>query len=291
MQLEWPFKTTPHPLATVKLPPLTCTAIRVRALSPVFVSITGCVVLVVRTCCGAKVSESGERPSVAEDAPMPVSIAVCVPTELWMESVPFRTPDAVGVKTTATVHPVDGASVAPQVFAEMTKSPVIEGVCSVACTPPVFEMVMFWAGLLDEPRVTVPKAALAGSRTIMAGASPVPVREAVARSTTVLPGVLPETVRTPVLCPEAVGKKVTWTAQLAVPERVLPAQVSDSLKSPVIATLVTVSCPFPKFDICMVWDVDDCPMPVPEKLSEDGESCTPGGAVPIPVRETVCDRN
>jgi hypothetical protein len=41
-QLEWPFSAAPHPFIAVKLPPLTCTAISVSALSPVFVSVTVC---------------------------------------------------------------------------------------------------------------------------------------------------------------------------------------------------------------------------------------------------------
>jgi len=43
VQLEWPDSMVPQLLTAVKLPPLTWTAIRVRALSPLLVSVTGCV--------------------------------------------------------------------------------------------------------------------------------------------------------------------------------------------------------------------------------------------------------
>jgi hypothetical protein len=152
---------------------------------------------------------SGASPSVATDAPVPVRAAVCVPAESVIEKLPFLKPEAVGVKRIATVQPVEGASVAPQVLAEIAKSPVILGVCSVAGTPPVFEMVMFWAGLLDDPSVTVPKLMLVGSRTIAAGASPVPASITVACKGVLLPGALPKTVSAPALAPAAVGTKVT----------------------------------------------------------------------------------
>jgi hypothetical protein len=208
-----------------------------------------------------------------------------------MEKIPFLTPEAVGVKTTATVHPVDAASVAPHVLAEIAKSPVIVGGCSVAATPPVFEMVMFSAGLLDDPSVTVPKLALAGVSTIIAGASPVPPSVAVACKAVLLPEALPKTVSTPDLAPAAVGEKLTWIGHVIEPESVLLAHALDCVKSPLMATLVTVNCPSPKFDICTVCAAELCPTAVPAKFSATGDSCTAGGAVPIPVSETVCDRN
>jgi hypothetical protein len=63
------------------------------------------------------------------------------------------------------------------------------------------------------------------------------------------------------------------------------------VKSPLIATLVTVNCPLPKFEICTVCAAEVCPTAVPAKFSAAGESCTPGGAVPVPESATVCDRN
>ena len=109
--------------------------------------------------------------------------------------------------------------------------------------------MMFWAGLLDEPRVTVPKTMLTGSRTMKAGASPVPVSAAVAWSAMLLPGVLPKTVSVPDLAPASLGEKVTWMTQVAEPVSDLPAQASDSVKSPLIATLVTVNRPPPESEI------------------------------------------
>ncbi len=132
-----------------------------------------------------------------------------MPAESVIDKLPRLAPDAVGVKTIATVQPVDAASVVPQVFAVIAKSPLAAAGCSVAATPPVFEIVMFPAGLLDEPSVTVPKFMLLGSSTIAAGASPVPASATVACNAVLLPGALPKTVSTPVRAPAAVGEKVT----------------------------------------------------------------------------------
>ena len=71
-----------------------------------------------------------------------------------------------------------GASDDPQVFALIWKSPVMTGACKLTLMPPVFEMVMFWAGL-DVLMSRFPKSRLVGNSTILPAASPVPESEAV----------------------------------------------------------------------------------------------------------------
>ena len=211
-QVECPLSAAPQSFIAEKFPPLTCTAISVNGLSPAFVRVTVCAADVVDTCCGEKPSIGGDRPSVAAEAPVPFKAAVCVPAESVSEKTPLRRPDAVGVNTIATVHPVDSASVVPQVLAEIAKSPDTTGVCSVAGTPPVLDTVTFSAGLLAEPSVTVPKFALLGLSTMAAGRLPVPLSAAVACKSRLLPGVLPATVKIPDRDPPAPGENVTCTA-------------------------------------------------------------------------------
>ena len=64
-----------------------------------------------------------------------------------MLKLPARVPEAVGANATDTVQPTPAASVAPQVFAVIVKSPVTTGFCNVAATPPVFEIAIFCAAL------------------------------------------------------------------------------------------------------------------------------------------------
>jgi hypothetical protein len=61
-------------------------------------------------------------------------------------NVPLRAPEAVGVKTIATVQPTLGPRLEPQVFAVILKSvPITEGVWRAMEIAPVFEIVMFCA--------------------------------------------------------------------------------------------------------------------------------------------------
>jgi hypothetical protein len=156
VQLECPISEAPHPFATVKSPLAITAEIPVSVRSPAFVSVTGSAPLVVPICCAAKLNINGASESVATVTPVPLSEAVCVPTESVMLRLPVHTPRAVGAKSIATVHPVLAASVVPHVFAEMAKFPVTTGVPRVAATPPVFEIVTFW-GALTAPTVVWPK--------------------------------------------------------------------------------------------------------------------------------------
>ena len=147
-----PASDVPHPFTTVKSPGLIEAFSSVSGTSPAFAIVTCCAALVVPTICCANVSDPGVSVSVAGASPTPVSVAVCVPAtppELSaIANVPVRVPLAVGVNVIETVHPVCDPSVAPHVFAEIAKSPVDTGVCSVAALPPVFEIVMFCAAVV-----------------------------------------------------------------------------------------------------------------------------------------------
>jgi hypothetical protein len=103
-----------------------------------------------------------------------------------MLKLPVRVAEAVGTNSTATVHPTPLASVVPQVFAEIAKSPVTTGVCSVAVTPPVFEIVIFCAALAA-PTFVPEYVTVIGLNTIAAAAKPVPLTAAVACPPATLP--------------------------------------------------------------------------------------------------------
>ena len=154
-------------------------AMRVRATSPVFVTVTVCGGLVVVSCCMPKVSDWVERASVAGVVPVPESEAVWVPASSVMVKVPVMVPEEVGVKTMETVHPVLGGSVALQVLAVMWKPPVMVGVCRASVVALVLEMVMFW-GVVVPLIVVAGKARVSGVRTMGAAGVALPERIAVA---------------------------------------------------------------------------------------------------------------
>ena len=185
-QVEWPLSELPQLLTTVKSPLAICAAISSSAASPELSSVTCWVALVVFNCCAAKERLSGVSVSVAGRTPTPVSDAVCVPTLSVMLRVPVRVPEAVGWNSIETVHPTLDASDEVQVFAEIMKSPVTTGDCSVAEPPPVLEIVMFCAALV-EPTLVEAKLSAIGSRRTVAAVVPTPVSAAVACPPATLP--------------------------------------------------------------------------------------------------------
>ena len=176
----------PQLFTTVKSPLVICAAMSSSAASPELVSINCWVALVVFNCCAAKLRLSGERESVAGRTPTPVSDAVCVPTLSVMLRVPVRVPEAVGWNSMDTVHPTLDANDEVQVFAEIMKSPVTTGDCSVTVTPPVLEIVIFCAALAAPTLVEV-KLSVIGSRRTVAAVVPTPVSAAVACPPATLP--------------------------------------------------------------------------------------------------------
>ena len=82
----------------------------------------------------------------------------CLPY-LKRSSVAARAPDAVGLNTTVTVQQADAARLAPQVLAEILKSPEFVPVTDtllivIEVVPPFFNVVV--CDVLVEPTVTVP---------------------------------------------------------------------------------------------------------------------------------------
>ena len=134
----------PQPFVAAKSP-VAAAVISVSATSPAFVSVTCCTALADPIDCGAKSSAVGDNASVAGDTPVPRSEPVSGVPSPVIEKLPLRAPDAVGLKTMETVQPVLTASVAPQVFAAIAKSPVTVAAPRATLVPPVFETVMFCA--------------------------------------------------------------------------------------------------------------------------------------------------
>ena len=81
--------------------------------------------LVVPTCCAAKVKEAGERLTTAADAPVPVRLTVCVAGLALsvMVTAPVLVPVAVGLKVTLMVQLALAATLEPQVLV-WEKSPL-----------------------------------------------------------------------------------------------------------------------------------------------------------------------
>jgi len=267
-------------------------AISVSASSPEFVSVTVCAALALPTVTVPKLNASGDSASVAAEAPVPVKLAVCTPTESVTENVPVLVPEAFGVNTTDTVHPVCGPSELPHVFALTAKSPLIDTPCKVAATPPVFEIVMFCTALVA-PSVTAPKLSPAGVSTIFAGSAPVPDNATVAVAgfggcPVTFP--VPLTVKVPCNAPAESGENLTCTEQVAAPLNAAPMQLSVSANVPgVVVTDPTTSVPPPAFDTVTVC-VELCPITVTGNATGPAGSPTPGGANALPESAIVCDR-
>ena len=134
-----------------------------------------------------------------------MSDAVCVPESSVMVNVPLRVPEAVGVKVIATVQPVLGPRLGPQVLAVILKSPpATDDVRSATGAALVFEIVTFCAGLVALI-VVEGNIRFNGFRTIDAAGLPVPESGAVACP----PGTFPKTVNKPLRLPVTVGRN--WT--------------------------------------------------------------------------------
>src|SRR5580698_1917863 len=103
-----------------------------------------------------------------------------------MVNMPLRVPDAVGVNAMLTVQPVFGARVVLHVFAEIVKSPVTDGICSVAMMTPVFEIVMFCAGLAA-PTLMAGNVTETGFNMMAPGIAPMPLNCAVVWPPATLP--------------------------------------------------------------------------------------------------------
>ena len=131
----------------------------VRDAPPVFVSVTIFAVLVVVSICPLNVRLVGASPTPGTATPVPVSETVCgLPLALSVtESVPFRTPRAVGVNVTLIVQVFDPAVIdrvagligqAPAPVLVSAKSPEGPMELIVSGAFPVFVRVTFIAALV-----------------------------------------------------------------------------------------------------------------------------------------------
>lgn len=164
--------------------------------------------------------------------PVPVRLEVCgLPTALSDTlNVPVLVPVCVGLNTTLIVQLDLAAKLAPQVVAEMLKSPVVEAEMPVSDTFCLLESLKVFAALVL-PTFVVGKVALAG--VSVAWAVPVP-------DSGTLCGLFPALslkVRSPVRDPSCVGVKVTLTVHLAPAASVEPQVLLWMAKSPLVAML------------------------------------------------------
>ena len=150
------FKFASHVVAETAKCPVVEIAIPVRSTGWLFVNVNVFAALVVPTFCFAKTALAGVN--VAGSTPVPDSATVCgLLAALSVKvSVPVRSPEAIGVKVMLTLQLLFAARVAPQVFAEIAKSPlgVMLLISSVAVL--VFFSVTVLAGLVV-PTASSPK--------------------------------------------------------------------------------------------------------------------------------------
>jgi hypothetical protein len=132
------------------------------------------------------------------------------------------------------------------------------------------------------PTACAEKVKEAGERLTNGATTPVPVRLTVWVAGLALSAM----VTAPVLAPTAVGLKVTLRVQLA-PAATLAPQVLVWEKSPLAVMLVTLRATFPVLLSVTVCALLLVPTACAGKVREAGERLT-RGAVPVPVRLTVC---
>ena len=139
----------PHPFTTVKSPAVIRAAINCNAASPLLVKRDSLYAALAVLTAVRRSSRPAARAHPLRPAPpfQPTTRSGFLRCP-QRRGFPFTAPEAVGLKTTASVHPTPAASEAPHVFAEIEKSPVMAGAPSVAATPPVFETVMFCGALV-----------------------------------------------------------------------------------------------------------------------------------------------
>ena len=142
----------------------------------------------------------------------------------------------LGVKVTLAVQLEDAARLEPQVVVEIEKSPALVPESTGALRATEFAVVLVTvmdAGLLVEPRVTLPKDKLPGAAVTLPVGPPVPRPE---RATCWgLDGSLSVKVRFAVRIPEIVGTKITVVVQLEEAAKVEPQLFLLILKSPGLA--------------------------------------------------------
>jgi hypothetical protein len=167
-----------------------------------------------------------------ENVPLvPVRATVCglFPAESVNVRVAPRVPAADGVNVTLTVHVPEPARLAPQVLAEIAKSPAFGP--EMAMLLMLIEALPALLMVTDCGEVVPPTAVFA--KVMLAGVSVTPGALPVPDSATVC-GLFPAesvNVNVAVRVPGAEGVKVTLTVQLAEPPRLLPHVFPEIAKS------------------------------------------------------------
>jgi hypothetical protein len=231
-------------------------------------------------CPGVKVPQLGVVVS-EKSIPVPASATWLVPSVSTMVTAPLRAPPCVGLKITVMVQEAPAFTVLPQLFVSLKSPPaLIAEICRAAV--PLLASLMVCA---DEavPTGSAPNCNPVGaSKTEGDGVPPVPDNGTICG----LPEASSATESAPTRFPLCVGVKTTLIAQLAPGARLVP-QEFVSLKSPVTANPEMLSVEVPVFvSMTLCADADD-PTRVLANVKLIGFNDA-NGAIPVPVRLTVC---
>jgi hypothetical protein len=138
---------------------------------PALCTVIDLAALVVPTVTVPKFSDVGER-EIAVPTPLKATVWVAGLASSAKVKLPVRVPMALGVSVTLTVQLAPAATVLPQVFALMAKSPLMPILLMLSVAVPVFVSFTTFAGLV------VPKTLLANvsftTERVTTGPPPLP---------------------------------------------------------------------------------------------------------------------
>lgn len=225
---------------------------------PAFLSVKVCEALVLPTFTLPKDPVVGVSAAcgAAADVPVPVRVALWVPTLSTIESVADASAAADGVKITVRVQLAPAASDSLQVLVAMVNAaalvPLIPAEVMGSAAFPLLVRVKVCAGLV-EPTVMLPKLAVAGVSAAWAveAAGVVPLRVTVWGE----PEALSATETVALASPATVGAKVTERVQLAPASNVelqLFVWVNSLALVPVMLMPVMLSVALPGLDRVIV---------------------------------------
>jgi hypothetical protein len=165
-QLAPPAIELPHVFPEVRKSPGLVPAIEnpvnVTVDVPALCTVIDFAALVVPTATVPKFSEVGER-EIAVPTPLRATVCVAGLALSVKVKLPVRVPIAIGVKVTLTVQLAPAATVLPQVFALIAKSPLMPVLLMLSVAVPVFVSFTTFAGLVV-PNTLVPNVSFATER-------------------------------------------------------------------------------------------------------------------------------
>lgn len=151
VQLAPPAIELPHVFPEIRKSPGLVPAIEnpvnVTVDVPALRTVIDLAALVVPTPIVPKFSEVGER-EIAVPTPLRATVCMAGPASSVKVKLPVRVPIAAGVKVTVTVQLAPAATVVPQVFALIAKSPLIPILLMLSVAVPVFVSFTIFAGLV-----------------------------------------------------------------------------------------------------------------------------------------------